>query len=88
MNIQQIVLNNDKMVYDFTFVLPGFAPIPPGGYMVVFELSKSLAERGYNVLIIFLKRINRNLYNLQKDKKLLDKIRSASLKWISSTLRG
>ena len=68
------------MVYDFTFVLPAFAPIPPGGYMVVFELSKYLAERGNNVLIIFLKRINRNLYNLHKDKILLDKIRSAPLK--------
>ena len=81
MNIQQIVLNNDKMVYDFTFVLPDFALIPPGGYIVVFELSRYLTERGYKVLIIFLKRMNRNLYNFVKDKKLLDKIRSASLKF-------
>lgn len=74
------MLNNNKVVFDFTFVLPGFAPIPPGGYMVVFELSKYLAERGYNVLIIFLKRINRGLYNFEKDKNLLDKIWSTSIK--------
>ena len=81
MNIQRIVLNHDKMVYDFTFVLPDFALNPPGGYMVVFELSRYLTERGNKVLIIFLKRMNRNLYNFVKDKKLLDKMRSASLKF-------
>ena len=40
MNIQRIVLNHDKMVYDFTFVLPDFALNPPGGYMVAIYFRK------------------------------------------------
>ena len=67
------------MVYDFTFVLPGFTPIPAGGTMVVFELSRYLVDNGYTVLIIFLKRIHRNLYNIVKDQKLLDRNRNRSL---------
>ena len=70
----------NKKVYDFTFILPGFVPIPPGGYMVIFELSKYLTDRGYKVLIIFLKRMYRNLYNLEKDKVLFDKNKADSLK--------
>ena len=71
---------NKKGVYDFTFILPGFVPIPPGGYMVVFELSKYLTNKGYKVLIIFLKRMHRNLYNFEKDEELFNKIRADSLK--------
>ena len=71
---------NKRSVYDFTFILPGFVPIPPGGYMVVFELSKYLTNRGYKVLIIFLKRMHRNLYNIEKEEELLNKIKADSLK--------
>lgn len=60
-----------KKDYDFIFVLPNFALIPPGGYMVVFELSKYLIEKGYTVLIIFLKEMYKNLYSIIKDQKIL-----------------
>jgi glycosyltransferase involved in cell wall biosynthesis len=69
------------MTYDFTFVLPGFNLTPPGGYMVVFELSKLLSERGYTVLIIFLKRMNKNLYNIEKNRKILGKILNTPFKF-------
>lgn len=67
------------MVYDFTFVLPSFTPIPAGGNMVVFELSRYLVDNGYTVLIIFLKRMHENLYNIVKDQNLLNRNRSRLL---------
>ena len=56
--------------YDFSFVLPGFSLNPPGGYMVVFELSRYLVDDGNLVSIIFLKRIAQNLLKLTKDKNI------------------
>lgn len=67
--------------YDFVFVLPRFALIPPGGYMVVFELSKHLIEKRYTVLIIFLKETYKNLYSIIKDQKILKTVEESDLKF-------
>lgn len=52
---------NNRTNFDFTFVLPPFDFFPPGGYMVVFELASYLTEKGYKVLLVFIKDIKNNL---------------------------
>ncbi|EQB65327.1 MAG: glycosyltransferase family 4 protein [Thermoplasmatales archaeon E-plasma] len=54
-------------IYDFTFVLPEFNFVPPGGYLVVFELSEYLSKKGYKVSIVFLKNIESGLYKITKN---------------------
>lgn len=75
------MLIKKEKTYDFTFVLPSFSLLPGGGYMVVFELSRHLSEKGYSVLIIFLKNVNKNLYKLQKEKELKEKIQMTPFKY-------
>ncbi|MEM3811933.1 MAG: hypothetical protein QXX98_03045 [Thermoplasmata archaeon] len=68
-----------RKVYDFVFVLPGFAIKPPGGYMVVFELANDLQRNGYTVLIIFLGNLYHNLYKMTQEAAILKRYRLSGL---------
>lgn len=70
-----------RKIYHFTFVLPAFSLVPAGGYMVVFELSKYLVDNEYKVLVIFLRRMDRNLYKFLKKKEIIDRMKSNTLKF-------
>lgn len=67
--------------YDFTFVLPEFNFVPPGGYLVVFELSEYLSKKGYKVSIVFLKNMEIGLYKITKNKILKNHKVSTTIKY-------
>ena len=62
-------VENDN-VLDFLFVNAGIPLSPSGGFDITYKLASLLKDLGFNVGILFIRDIFRNLYRIYPDRQL------------------
>ena len=64
--------------FDLTFVLPGFPLHKSGGHTIIFELARMSKLDGFNVRLVFVKDVYKEIAHLISDEKIVNYIKQRS----------